>query len=52
MISELGDRTFDVAFIDGIHQIEFALRDLINVEKLLLRGVRYPDPRRATRSMR
>ncbi|MGA9492020.1 MAG: class I SAM-dependent methyltransferase, partial [Mycobacterium sp.] len=34
VISELGGKTLDVAFIDGMHQIEYALRDFINVEKL------------------
>lgn len=31
--SELGGKTLDLAFIDGMHQMEFALRDFINVEK-------------------
>lgn len=33
VISELGGKTLDLAFIDGMHQMEFALRDFINVEK-------------------
>ncbi|WP_343577189.1 class I SAM-dependent methyltransferase [Mycobacterium sp.] len=33
VISELGGRTLDLAFIDGLHHIEFALRDFVNVEK-------------------
>jgi hypothetical protein len=33
VISEFGGRTVDLAFIDGMHRMEFALRDLINVEK-------------------
>jgi hypothetical protein len=31
--SELGDKKLDLAFIDGMHKMEFALRDFINVEK-------------------
>jgi len=31
--SELGDKKLELAFIDGMHQMEFALRDFINVEK-------------------
>lgn len=30
---ELGGKKLDLAFIDGMHQMEFALRDFINVEK-------------------
>jgi hypothetical protein len=30
---DLGGRPIDLAFIDGMHQFEFALRDFINVEK-------------------
>jgi len=28
-----GDRDIDLAFIDGMHQFEFALRDFMNIEK-------------------
>jgi hypothetical protein len=31
--SELGGNALDLAFIDGMHQVEFAFRDFINAEK-------------------
>jgi len=31
--AELGGQKLDLAFIDGMHQLEFALRDFINVEE-------------------
>jgi hypothetical protein len=31
--SDLGGRPIDLAFIDGMHQFEFALRDFVNLER-------------------
>ncbi len=36
--SLLGGKPLDLAFIDGMHQFEFALRDFINVEKYCSAG--------------
>ena len=36
--AELEGRSVDLAFIDGMHQFEFALRDFINLEKLCSRN--------------
>src|SRR5690349_5859629 len=34
----LGGRPIDMAFIDGMHLFEFALRDFINIERYCARG--------------
>ena len=54
--SELGGKTLDLAFIDGLHHLEFALRDFINVEKycakdsiILIHDVYPIDPMSAAR---
>lgn len=36
--AELGGRLVDLAFIDGMHQFEFALRDFANLERYCRRG--------------
>jgi tetratricopeptide (TPR) repeat protein len=36
--AELGGRPLDLAFIDGMHHFEYALRDFMNLERLCLPG--------------
>jgi hypothetical protein len=36
--AELGGRPVDLAFIDGMHHFEYALRDFMNLERLCLPG--------------
>jgi tetratricopeptide (TPR) repeat protein len=36
--AELGGRPLELAFIDGMHQFEYALRDFMNLERLCLPG--------------
>jgi hypothetical protein len=36
--AQLGGRPLDLAFIDGMHHFEFALRDFMHLERLSARG--------------
>lgn len=38
LLAELGQRCVDLAFIDGMHQFEFAMRDFANLERCCQKG--------------
>lgn len=38
LLAELGQRQVDLAFIDGMHQFEFAMRDFANLERCCRKG--------------